>query len=391
MKKTFIWVISAIMVLSLAFLGIGCKEPEVIVETVVETVTETVTETVEVEVEAEPEQMEEMQETIEDVDIVDFMADQVGQISSDEWQAVIRPAKEKYVIAMGMFARGLWWYHDLVEAGVQETADDMFVEVFFIDNQVDAQVAIENTRMVIDRGVDFLISEQLFPEANDEMAVLLEEAELPAVGVDVYLPGFPFFHVNDYTGNYMAGDWLANYAVENSWPEEDIDYVYLEQVGGGEVSETRKQAALDGIRNTLDIPDDRYHLIQFEVGSVDVAQENMRTWLTAHPDAKNILVAGTHLYCTLGGLSALREADREDDAAIVGLGGDIAELQELLVEGSAYKAIVSCFPEKYGSVVVPYVVDYLEGKPIPADVVGYNAIITPDNLDRFYDPAELQQ
>ncbi len=401
MKKTFIWVISLIIVVSLAFLGTGCKvEPQVIekivtetvTETVTEIVTETVTETVEVEVEVlvEPEQVEEMVETIGDYDVVDFMSDQVGMISSDDWRPNIRPAKEKYVIAMGMFARGMWWYHDLVEAGVQETADQMYVEVFFIDNQIDVQIAIENTRMVIDRGVDMLISEQLFPEGNDEMAVLLEEAGLPAVAVDVYLPGFPFFHVNDFTGNYMAGEWLSNYAVENNWAEEDINYVYMEQVGGGVVTEMRKQGALEGIRDTLDIPDDRYDTLQFEVGTVDVAMEQMRTWLTAHPDAHNILVAGTHLSCTLGALSALREVDREGDAAIVGLGGDVAELQELLVEGSAYKAVVSCFPEKYGSIVVPYAIDYLEGLPVPADVVGYNALITADNFDRFYDRSEYE-
>ncbi len=53
MKKTLIGIMVAVIVVSLTVLGIGCQEPEVIVETITETVIETVTETVEVEVAAE--------------------------------------------------------------------------------------------------------------------------------------------------------------------------------------------------------------------------------------------------------------------------------------------------------------------------------------------------
>jgi ABC-type sugar transport system substrate-binding protein len=53
MKKVVVLMLAVVFVMSITVLNIGCKEPEVIIETVTETVVETVTETVEVEAEKE--------------------------------------------------------------------------------------------------------------------------------------------------------------------------------------------------------------------------------------------------------------------------------------------------------------------------------------------------
>ena len=53
MKNVLICLLTVSFIVSMIFIGTGCKEPEVIIETVTETVTETVVETVEVEKEEE--------------------------------------------------------------------------------------------------------------------------------------------------------------------------------------------------------------------------------------------------------------------------------------------------------------------------------------------------
>ncbi len=53
MKKILIFLLVTVFAVSMFFIGIGCRQPEVIIETVVETVTEIVEVEVEVEVPAE--------------------------------------------------------------------------------------------------------------------------------------------------------------------------------------------------------------------------------------------------------------------------------------------------------------------------------------------------
>lgn len=60
------------------------------------------------------------------------------------------------------------------------------------------------------------------------------------------------------------------------------------------------------------------------------------------------------------------------------------DFQELVRESSPYQAVICTFPEKYGSILIPYAVDYLEGEQVPSDFTGYSIVITMDNLERFY-------
>lgn len=60
MKKSLVFILVLCFCFSMVFLGISCKEPEVITETVVETITETVVETVEVEAQEEEKELTEL-------------------------------------------------------------------------------------------------------------------------------------------------------------------------------------------------------------------------------------------------------------------------------------------------------------------------------------------
>lgn len=319
--------------------------------------------------------------------IVGFMVGQVGGIKANEWKPVIRPSKEKFIIAYGTIKKGLWWYHGQVEQSILDTARSMGCEAFILDNKYEAQAAIENTKLVIEKyrkgELDFFINAQLISNVNNKISEMLKEARVPSCGVDIYLNSFPWFHVNDYKGNYLAGEWLGNYAKNNDWTDDEVEFVYLDQQGRG-YSETRKQAALDGVRSVIKLKEKNYHVLLVGMGTIEEAKEKMCSWLRSHPYSKKVLVAGTHNYPSLGASAALREAGRENDAVACGLGGGKEELQEIIDPNSSYKASVSTFPEKYGNIVIPYAVDYLEGLPVPIDFVGYIAVITIDNLERFY-------
>ncbi len=110
----------------------------------------------------------------------------------------------------------------------------------------------------------------------------------------------------------------------------------------------------------------------------------MHDWLASHPKYNNILIAGAVNFFTIGASVALREAGRENDAVICSTTGSKDDLEELVSENSSYKAIICTFPELYGSILIPYAIDYLEGNPVPADFVSYSQVINQENIGRFY-------
>ncbi len=320
--------------------------------------------------------------------IVEYMQPQVGSVSQKYWKPVIRPAKNEYKIAYGSLAKGYWWYHSLVEQSMVETARSMGCRAFVLNNNLEYETAIKNAETVIElykKGeLDFFINAQFHKEANEEISNMLKSEKVPSCSVDIALPDFPYFHVNDYTGNFLSGEWLGNYALSKNWSIGKIEFIYFDQIGSPEISVLRREGALNGLRSVIDIKKDNITIVKLNLGKFENARKKMLKWLKDHPSSRNILVAGIHTYPTLGALSALRKLDREQDAVICGLGGAKEEFEEVIKPFSAYKAVVSTFPEKYGSIAIPFAIDYLEGLPVPADFVGYTAIMTKDNLKRFY-------
>ncbi len=320
--------------------------------------------------------------------VVGYMQPQVGSIHQKYWKPVIRPAKKEFKIAYGSLAKGYWWYHSLVEQSMIETARSMGCSAFVLNNNLDFETAIKNAETVIGlykKGeLDFFINAQFYKEANEKIAAMLEKEKVPSCSVDIALPNFPYFHVNDYTGNFLSGEWLGNYALHKKWNTNKIEFVYFDQVGSPEISVLRREGALNGLKSVISIKKENITIVKLNLGKFDNARKKMSKWLKSHPGSHHILVAGIHTYPTLGALSALRKLDREQDAVICGLGGAKEEFEEVIKPFSAYKAVVSTFPEKYGSIAIPFAVDYLEGLSVPADFVGYTAIITKDNLKRFY-------
>jgi len=320
--------------------------------------------------------------------IVNYMLPQVKHIKSTVWKPVLRPAKRKFNIAYGTLSQGVMWYHDLVVKSIIDSIRSMGCEVMILDNSLDKQKAIENTKIVIDKfkknEIDFFINAQVFSKLNKDISKMLEEAKVPACGVDVYLDNFPFFHVDDYRSGFSAGEWLGSYGIKNNYDLNKTKFLYIKQTVTGNTAELREKGAIDGFNLFIQLEDNNYHLLETDIGVEENVKELVKQWLGDHPDYHNILISGSQLSSTLGALQALRESRRESDAVICGFSGAKRELLELVNKNSPYKGTVCTFPQKYGNIVIPYAVDYLEGNIIPADLVGYAEVITVDNLDRFF-------
>src|SRR6185312_15034866 len=81
------------------------------------------------------------------------------------------------------------------------------------------------------------------------------------------------------------------------------------------------------------------------------------------------------------------EEVRAGTVAVAGIGGD--QLARCAIRAHiGWVGDAALFPDRYGEVVVPALVDALNGTPIPAAMYVETRFLTPASVDRYYDDAE---
>ena len=84
---------------------------------------------------------------------------------------------------------------------------------------------------------------------------------------------------------------------------------------------------------------------------------------------------------TTGILRAVKQAGREADLLVVGMGAD--ETATLASE-PAFIASVGYFPERYGNYLLPLSLMELAGKATPATVLVNHVMVTKGNICQYY-------
>jgi ribose transport system substrate-binding protein len=84
---------------------------------------------------------------------------------------------------------------------------------------------------------------------------------------------------------------------------------------------------------------------------------------------------------TTGILRAVKQAGREDDVLVVGLGADETET---MVSEPAFPASVGSFPERYGNALIPIALAQLAGKEMPDSVLINHVMVTKGNVCQYY-------
>lgn len=202
MKKTIIWLITVTIVTSMVFLGISCKEPEVVVETV----TETVTETVEVEKE--------------------------GKLSV-------------YLFEPGLWHPFFWAHiHGAQDAAVKYDNLDLVV----LDGRNDPVFQATQVIQSIAKGLDGIILNAVTSDALIPAAKAATEAGIPVFTSDRDI-GDPQYRIGSVKGNqYIMGTVAAENAIaflEEKGVTKPWRVVLLEGLAGHEPSQEQAQGWKD--------------------------------------------------------------------------------------------------------------------------------------------------
>jgi ribose transport system substrate-binding protein len=279
------------------------------------------------------------------------------------------------------------WFRTELAASLQAAAADANVDLVVMDNREDdPEASLGNAQALIDARVDVALLFQPFERIGHTVADRFFHAGIPFISIEVPLQGGIYFGANNYQAGKMAGLELAKFAARN-WNGR-FDYVVLLE---SSLTSTNVQARLAGVLVGL-----REMLGEFEDSRVihldgrahqESSREAVAELLPRLREGARLLISGFNDPTAVGALEAVRAAGRERHVAIVGQNATEESRGEIRNPDSRLIASVAYFPERYGGKLVRLALGILNREPVPPAVYTDHAILSRENIDRYYGAA----
>ncbi len=253
------------------------------------------------------------------------------------------------------------------------------VELLMLDNQYDAEIAIQNAEKFVAKRVDLVLEFQVEEHVAPRVAHIFKKAEIPLVAIDVPHPNATYFGVDNFEVGYEAGSLLAQHALRK-WKGK-VDWVLgVGFAEAGSYVQNRVTGAFDGIRERLtDLTANRYVQIEGR-GMRQPSKLAVAEFIRGHRKGERILVAAATDSSALGVLEAAREAGREEDFAIVGQDCIPEALEEMRTGTSALIGSISHEVESYGPRLIQLGIAILRGYTVPPYNYVRHKAVTPETL-----------
>lgn len=300
----------------------------------------------------------------------------VAQSQDGQYRLVSRPRRLRFGFAM---QSGEMPFSVAVAQSLTEAAAAAGVELILLDNQQDADVAIQNAQEFVQKRVDLVLEFQVEEHVAPHVAHILKKAGIPLVAIDVPHPNATYFGVDNFEAGFEAGSLLGHHA-QRKWKGK-VDWVL--GVGfseAGSFVESRITGAFEGIRERLkDLPADRYVRLEGR-GMREPSRRAVAEFLRGHAKGQHILVAAATDSSALGVLDAARHSGQEDGFAIAGQDCIPEVLEEMRKDKSAIIGSVSHQADSYGPRLIQLGIALMRGHTVPPYNYVRHQLVTPQTL-----------
>lgn len=300
----------------------------------------------------------------------------VAQTQSGAYRLVSRPRRLRFGLAVQSAELP---FSAAVTESLTAAATASGVELLILDNRFDPDIAIRNAEECVAKRVDLMLEFQVEEAVAPRIAHIFKKAEIPLIAIDVPHPNATYFGVDNFECGSEAGILLVQYALRK-WKGKANWVVGVGFAEAGSFVQSRISGAFDRIHEQLkDIPAD--HFLQIEGrGMRDPSRNAFAEFLRNVPKGEHILVAASTDSSALGVLSAIREANRERDCAIVGQDCIPEVVEEMLTGKSALIGSVSHEVETYGPRLIQLGIVLLRGYAVPPYNYVRHRVVTPETL-----------
>ncbi len=309
-------------------------------------------------------------------------ADQLGAAVADAMKVTPPKNGKKYVIAFANLDRGITFCNK-VEQGIKKNAEAAGLELVIADNHLDGATALTNAESFINRDVDFVIEFQTDANFGATIMQKMNEAGIKVIAIDIPMPGAVFFGVNNPRAGYMGGSYLAQAAIAK-WGVDKVKEGYFiegELPQSGPIPKMRTDGQVAGFLASIDgFPAD--HVLRFDSkNTLEESFTQTNNLMSKIPAGVPIMGTAINDQATTGILRAVQQAGRADDVMVVGLGADETET---LTKEPNFIASVGSFPERYGSYLIPMLLEQLAGHDLPPAVLVNHVMVTKGNVCDYY-------
>jgi ribose transport system substrate-binding protein len=270
----------------------------------------------------------------------------------------------------------------IVSNSIKEEAEKAGVELVVCDSEIDAAKALACGQNLKVQQVQAVLNFQLYEDSSPEVCAAY--GDLPTIAIDiVQKPCQVAFMGAD---NTKAGT-IAGQAVGNALKaENDCDYsslVTLDTKGAGATTLARMNGMIAGFEEVCGkIDPDKFRSIDVG-GTTDLALTKFGDALSAIKPGGIIAVLSLNDDMSLGAFAAARTAGREGELRLAGQGADPTSWKEIACNPN-WIADTAYFPESYGSILIPAVVDLLNGKTIDENLFVQHEVINKDNVRTIF-------
>lgn len=271
----------------------------------------------------------------------------------------------------------------LVKAGFEEACAARGWTLEYADNNSDGQTAVSNAETLALKGVDFVVDLNVDQSVGQTIMDILKGAGIPALAVDIALPGAPFFGIDSAELGYYNGEFAADYIQKNMGGS--LDYVLLiTQIASGDEVQKRVRSCVDA----LDDAGITYKEVVEIEGENDTAKAQTRTndFLTAHPEAEKTAIFTINENTAQGAYAAAVTAGREWDVRIfsANCGSQFVEPMYESQGNQSWVSTISNYTELYGEQCCGLIEQYFTEGSIPEKTTCKMGAITWDNIQQTY-------
>jgi ribose transport system substrate-binding protein len=247
----------------------------------------------------------------------------------------------------------------------------------------DSAAALLNVQELIDRRVDLAIMFQPVGAVGLMVADRFANADIPLIAVETPVPGAFYFGANNYQAGRLAGGALGRFSAQR-WKGTYDRIVLIESSLSSPSVQARVTGVLEGLSATIGpVPESRVIHLDGR-GHLEESRHGMAELLRKHGRQTRFLISGFNDLAALGSLQALRQAGREEHAAVVGQNASTESHAELRNPRSRLIMSVAYFPERYGVKLVRLGLSVVNREAVhPALYTGHLAL-TCANIDQYY-------
>lgn len=275
------------------------------------------------------------------------------------------------------------WFIDEGEAA-KKAAEDAGYTFTYVDAKMNPEEylkAIDNAIANNAAGVVTCIPDQTMSQAVTDK---LNEAGIPVVAADDALEVngekiAAWVGINAYKIGEANGEWLANYAKENTLVGKDEVGLLIMTMDTVSSCIPRSEGEYDKFTELC--PDfDSAKIFKSDYdGTTDKGNTAAAAVFTAHPEIKTWLVTGANEEGCIGAVRALESAGLDANACVVGMGAYMAKDEFKKEGGSCMKASAYYSAESIGVGSIEVLLDIINGKEPALETAVDAVVVTSEN------------